>query len=209
MVNVNEILDGHVALEIKCLDRIYLNGYVPILQVGRQVINFMTKHLGKSIPSPAILEKIGTMFRQDVKAYAEANHIPVITFKKDDRKIDVMHRHILAQERTGRSGVAAIGVAQEYQNVFAANRREGSGVPWFSFTKRLIHYRCSTLPSCWRSRGRACTIRAVSLICAPGSVPTRPVGTIWIGCGGRTGSPVLTAEAGSRGGWPFNGPMGF
>ena len=135
MVNINEILDGHVALEIECLDRIYLNGYVPILQVGGQVINFMTKHLGKSIPSPAILEKIGTVFRQDVKTYAESNHIPVITFKKDDRKIDVMRRHILAQERTGRSGVAAIGVAQEYQNVFAANKREGSGVPWFSFTK--------------------------------------------------------------------------
>jgi hypothetical protein len=32
--------------------------------------------------------------------------------------------------------VAAIGVAQEYQNVFAATQRERSnGVPWFSFTK--------------------------------------------------------------------------
>lgn len=28
MVNVNEILEGHVAMEIQCLDRIYLNGYV-------------------------------------------------------------------------------------------------------------------------------------------------------------------------------------
>jgi len=135
VVNINEILNGHVALEIQCLDRIYLNGYVPILQVGGQVINFMTKHLGKSIPSPAILEKIGTVFRQNVKTYAETNHIPVVTFKRDDRKVDVMRSHIFAQERTGRSGVAAIGVAQEYQNVFAANRREGPGVPWFSFTK--------------------------------------------------------------------------
>ena len=39
-------------------------------------------------------------------------------------------------EATGRSGVAAIGVAQEYQNVFAATQRQGAnGVPWFSFTK--------------------------------------------------------------------------
>ena len=39
---------------------IYLNGYVPNLQVGGQVVSFMATHLGYEIPSPAILEKIGT-----------------------------------------------------------------------------------------------------------------------------------------------------
>ncbi len=34
VVNVNQLLDGHVSLEIECLDRIYLNAYVPNLQVG-------------------------------------------------------------------------------------------------------------------------------------------------------------------------------
>jgi hypothetical protein len=53
-----------------------------------------------------------------------------------DRKIDVMRRHVAAQAATGRSGVTAIEVAQEYQNVFAATARQGrNGVPWFSFTK--------------------------------------------------------------------------
>lgn len=33
-------------LDIECLDRIYLNGYVPTLQVGGQVAGFMTRHLG-------------------------------------------------------------------------------------------------------------------------------------------------------------------
>ena len=28
-VTVNDLLDGHVALDVECLDRIYLNGYVP------------------------------------------------------------------------------------------------------------------------------------------------------------------------------------
>ena len=33
---VNDELDGQVVLDIECLDRIYLNGYVPNLQsVGR------------------------------------------------------------------------------------------------------------------------------------------------------------------------------
>ncbi len=31
---LNDLLDGHVQLDVECLDRIYLNGYVPNLQVG-------------------------------------------------------------------------------------------------------------------------------------------------------------------------------
>ena len=46
-------LHGHVGLDVECLDRIYLNGYVPNLQVGAQVASFMTAHLGYPIPSPA------------------------------------------------------------------------------------------------------------------------------------------------------------
>ena len=136
VVTVNDLLDGHVSLDVECLDRIYLNGYVPNLQVGGQVVSFMTAHLGMPVPSPAILERIGTAFRGAVTRFAEAGHIPVIRFGKNDRKIEVMRRHLAAQEATGRSGVAAIGVAQEFQNVFAATQRQGgNGLPWFSFTK--------------------------------------------------------------------------
>jgi hypothetical protein len=136
VTTVSELLDGHVSLDIECLDRIYLNGYVPNLQVGGQVVSFMTAHLKQPIPSPAIMEKIGTRFRRSASRFAEAEHIPVVRFKKGDRKIDVMRRYLAAQAATGRSGVAAIGVAQEYQNVFAANQRQASnGIPWFSFTK--------------------------------------------------------------------------
>ena len=135
-LTVNDLLDGRVALDIECLDRIYLNGYVPNLQVGGQVASFMTGHLGNPIPSPAIMEKMGTAFRHAVTLFAEANHIPVVRFHKGDRKIDVMGRYVAAQAATGRCAVVAIGVAQEYQNVFAATAYQRStGIPWFSFTK--------------------------------------------------------------------------
>jgi hypothetical protein len=81
-LTVNDLLDGHVALDVECLDRVYLNGYVPNLQVGGQVVSFMTGHLGCPIPSPAIMEKIGTAFRRSVWLYIEANHIPVVRFHK-------------------------------------------------------------------------------------------------------------------------------
>jgi hypothetical protein len=135
-VTVNDVLDGHVDLDLECLDRIYLNGYVANLQVGGQVVSFMTAHLGYPIPSPAIMEKIGTAFRKAVDRFAADNKIPVVRFGKGDRKIDVMRPYLAEQARTGRSGVAAIGIAQEFQNVFASAQRMGNnGVPWFSFTK--------------------------------------------------------------------------
>ena len=52
-VTAAELLDGQVVLDIECLDRIYLNAYVPILQSSGQVVAFMTQHLGLPIPSPA------------------------------------------------------------------------------------------------------------------------------------------------------------
>ena len=135
VVTVNDVVDGHVALDVECLDRIYLNGYVPNLQVAGQVVSFMTAHLGNPIPSPAIMEKIGTAFRAAVDRFVTGYHIPVVRFGKDDRKVDVMRPYLARQARTGRSGVAAIGIAQEFQNVFSSTQRKGSPVPWFSFFK--------------------------------------------------------------------------
>ena len=63
VIRVADLLEGHTVLDVECLDRLYLNGYVPNLQVGGQVFSFMTAHLKQPIPSPAIMEKIGTRFR--------------------------------------------------------------------------------------------------------------------------------------------------
>jgi hypothetical protein len=71
-----------------------------------------------------------------VDRFAVDNHVPVVRFGKHDRKIEVMRRYLARQARTGCCGVAAIGIAQEFQNVFAAAKRTGdNGVPWFSFTE--------------------------------------------------------------------------
>lgn len=89
-LTVNDLLDGHVVLDLECMDRIYLNGYVPSLQVGGQVVSFMTQHLGLPIPSPAVMEKIGTRFRRAVTRFAEEDHIPLVRFAKGARKADVI-----------------------------------------------------------------------------------------------------------------------
>ena len=136
VVTVNEVLDGHVALDIECLDRVYLNAYVPVLQSSGQVVAFMTQHLGLPIPSPALFDKIGQRFRRSVASFAEANHIAWVRFAKGDRKVEMMRPYLNRQAATGRSGVAAIGVAQEFQRVWTAYQRETSGgAPQFTFAK--------------------------------------------------------------------------
>jgi hypothetical protein len=135
-VTVNDLLDGHVGLDIECLDRVYLNGYVPNLQVSGQVVTFLTRHLGYPIASPAIFEKIGTRFRDDVRRFATAAGVPVVRFAKGDRKIDVMRPLLARAAATGRSQVVAVGVAQEFQRVFTGTKvPSAGGVPRFAFGK--------------------------------------------------------------------------
>ena len=136
IATAGELLDGHTVLDIQCLDRVYLNAYVPILQSSGQVVAFMTQHLGMPIPSPALMEKIGTKFRRAVESFASANGIPWVRFGKGERKIDVMQPYLDRQAATGRSGVAAVGVAQEFQRVWAAYQRDTrTAAPQYTFAK--------------------------------------------------------------------------
>ena len=137
VVSVPELLDGHTVLDIECLDRIYLNGYVPMLQVGGQVVTFLHDHRGMPIASPAVFEQIGTRFRQAVARFAENNDIPMIKFKKGIRKATVMEPLLRRAARAGRPRVVAIGWAQEFQLVWTARKRDTDPAkpPQFSFTK--------------------------------------------------------------------------
>jgi hypothetical protein len=135
-MTVAELLDGRVGLDIECLDRIYLNAYVPILQSSGQVVAFLTQHLGYPFPSPALFDRIGQRFRRAVASFVESNDIPWVRFGKDDRKLEVMTPYLNKQAATGLSGVAAVGVAQEFQRVWTAYERETkTGAPQWSFTK--------------------------------------------------------------------------
>ena len=142
VVNINDVLDGHVSLEIDCIDRLLLNAYVPNLQVGGQVVTFLTGHLGFPIPSPALLEKIGNRFRREVKAFATEHAVPILILKKpdrtrwDDRKLDHVRPYLEKAEAEGRTGVVAIVQAQEFQWVFSdKNRSNTPGLVSFDFVK--------------------------------------------------------------------------
>ncbi len=136
-VTINDLLDGHVTLDVECLDRLYLSGYTAKLQTPGGVIYFLHDVRGAPITSPALFEQIGTRFRDAMRRFAEANPIPVVRLASRDRKIDVMRRYLDAAARTGRSQVAALGVAQEFQQLWTARKRDTDPAkpPQFCFTK--------------------------------------------------------------------------
>ena len=140
---MTDVLGGHIVLDVECLDRVYLNAYVPVLQPSGQVLAFMTQHLGMPIPSPGLMEEIDTRFRRAVESYVSANRVAWVKFGKADRKIDVMQPYLQAQAATGRSGVAAIGVAQEFQRVWAAYQRDTqTAAPQYTFAKAERRVTC-------------------------------------------------------------------
>jgi hypothetical protein len=137
VVTAADMVAGHVRLDISCLDRLYLNGYVNKLQTPGGVVYFFHDHRGKPIVSPALFEPIGEKFRRDIKGWAQASGIPVIVFKAGERKAEVMTPYLQAAAAAGASQVVALGCAQEFQRVWTARKRatDPGRCPQFSFTK--------------------------------------------------------------------------
>jgi len=111
MATIPELLDGHVTLEVECLDRLYLNGYIGQLATGWGLAAFMRGQLEKPVPSPVVLGQVSERFRDAVKAQAERDHIPIYQFQHKERKDDIAND--FRRQRQVRDGIVFIGVAQE------------------------------------------------------------------------------------------------
>ena len=129
MPSISELLNGHVTLEVECLDRLYLNGYIGPLATSGGLVNFMREQLGKPIPSPVVLGQVTEKFRDAVKAMAEQQQIPIYQFNHKERKDDVANQ--IRQQRGVRDGIVFIGVAQEKAQAFQGKKIEGQ----FQFTR--------------------------------------------------------------------------
>jgi hypothetical protein len=123
MATIPELLDGHVTLEVECLDRLYLNGYIGKLATGGGLIGFMCGHLGKPVPSPVVLGQISERFRDSVKSLAERDSIPLYQFNHKERKDDIANE--FRRQRPVRDGIVFIGVAQEKAQAFNGKKVNG------------------------------------------------------------------------------------
>jgi hypothetical protein len=140
--NVASILHNEVTLSIRCLDRLYVNGYVPTLQTPGQLCWFLRENLGYPIPSPALFPPLHDRFTGAVAAFARQQGIPVVHFERGQRKDDLAGQ--LRTERPLADGVVFIGVAQEKMSSFKAQKRTGpQGGVHCAFTRQPVavnHY---------------------------------------------------------------------
>jgi hypothetical protein len=123
MATIPELLDGHVTLEVECLDRMYLNGYIGKLATGAGLVFFMREQLDKPVPSPVVLGQISEKFRQAVKALAEQDRIPLYQFQHKERKDDLARE--FRRQRPVRDAIVFIGVAQEKAQAFNGRKVNG------------------------------------------------------------------------------------
>jgi hypothetical protein len=134
MPSIPELLNGHVTLEVECLDRLYLNGYIGPLATSGGLVTFMREQLGKPIPSPVVLGQVTERFREAVKSLAERERIPIYQFDHKERKDDVANR--IRRQRGVRDGIVFIGVAQEKAQAFQGKKVNGQ----FEFTRDKTVY---------------------------------------------------------------------
>jgi hypothetical protein len=123
MATIPELLDGHVTLEVECLERLYLNGYIGKLATGGGLVAFLRGQLEKPVPSPVVLGQVSERFREAVKVQAEREHIPVYQFQHKERKDDIAHH--FRRQRQVRDEIVFIGVAQEKAQAFNGKKVNG------------------------------------------------------------------------------------
>ena len=125
MVDVNTLLDDCVTLRYECIDRIFLNGYVPRLQTPEGLARFLRDQPGEEIPRYAILGERTQAFLREVERLAETAGIPLIHFERGQRKEAIAQPHLDAAQTAGREGVVLIGLAQERASVFRPPPKRG------------------------------------------------------------------------------------
>ena len=123
MANIPELLQEHVTLEVECLDRLYLNGYIGRLATPGGLVTFMREQLGKPIPSPVVLGQVTEKFREAVKAQAQHQRIPIYQFQHKERKDDIANQ--FRKRRQVRDQVVFIGIAQEKAQAFSGRKVNG------------------------------------------------------------------------------------
>ena len=130
------IMRDQVALSVTCLDRLYLNGYVPTLQSPGQLVRFCREHLGKPIASPALFRPLHDRFVNDVETFAQQQRVPLIHFVRGQRKDDVAAGYRARFQAA--EGVVFIGIAQEKATSFKARKVTQTGHVSFDFSRQSV-----------------------------------------------------------------------
>lgn len=141
--SVCEVLRDHVMLESECIDRMYLNVYVPQLQRVGGVVWYLRGHLGQRFASTAAVAPKTEAFVANVEKFVRHSGVDLVSFSKGQRKDEVTQDYL---KRFGADeGVLYVGRAQEKARVVRTERRRsahtGASYPWVVDGSAMVkHY---------------------------------------------------------------------
>jgi hypothetical protein len=130
----------HVTMELECIDRMYLNGYIPKLTNEAGIAAFLRFYLGNRFASTKQAVPMTDAFIKSVRKFISHQGVPLIHFKKGQRKDDVMQDHLSRFKKD--QGVLFVGVAQEKLRVPRTTRRRtanGGTMPWIMYSTAMVN----------------------------------------------------------------------
>ena len=137
-----EVLDEHTTLELECIDRMYLNVYVPVLQTGAGASYFFRQLRGNPMPSSALMAPMTRRFVADLEAFAKREGVDLIRFERGERKDERTKEYL--RRWPGDEGVLYIGKARERARVLRTERRHdpatGAPYPWLADTTAMVNH---------------------------------------------------------------------
>jgi hypothetical protein len=136
MLTVKEILTDKIRLDVECIDRVYLNGYVKHLQLPGGLITFIREQMGFPIPSPMVLPPFTQAFRKAVEEYAKEQKLNIVDFAKGEDKDEKVRSYLAKIEK--KQGVVLIGKAQEKALGYKGQRKDHGTKVWFDYSRQSL-----------------------------------------------------------------------
>ena len=141
--SVAELQREHVVLELECIDRMYLNAYVPQLTTEGGVAGFVRGYLGHRFASTKAVAQMTENFVESIMEFGLDHKIDLVRFKKGQRKDHVMQARLRAFKKKHQQGVVFIGVAQEKARVPRTVRKafgNGATIPWINYSSANVNF---------------------------------------------------------------------
>ena len=138
--SAGDVLSDHTVFEVECIDRMYLNVWVPRLAYGAGVQGFFVGHRGHHYASTALMDPMTKAFVADIHGFVAARGVELVSFGKE-RKDDVAGEFLA--RFTGAEGVLFVGRAQEKALVWRTQRRynqAGEPFAWLVRSTAFINY---------------------------------------------------------------------
>jgi hypothetical protein len=138
--NLAQLQKDHVVLELECIDRLYLNAYVPALSSPPAIAAYCRGFLGHRFASTHSVVGMTKAFIQRIKAFIQQEGLDLVRFHKGQRKDEVMKQYLRRFSRP--EGGLFVGVAQEKVHVPRTTRKRtlaGGTIPWIIDSTAMVN----------------------------------------------------------------------